>query len=62
MRAINQVRRRGYGMPVATPSAVADLPAGLSVSAFRDAVRKERAYELAFEGHRRLDLIRWGHL
>lgn len=58
--AINQVRRRGYGMPVATPSAVADLPAGLSVSAFRDAVRKERAYELAFEGHRRLDLIRWG--
>ncbi|MEG0646663.1 MAG: RagB/SusD family nutrient uptake outer membrane protein, partial [Bacteroides sp.] len=21
---------------------------------------KERAYELAFEGHRRLDLIRWG--
>lgn len=27
---------------------------------FRDAIRKERAYELAFEGHRRTDLVRWG--
>ena len=27
---------------------------------FRKAIQKERAYELAFEGHRRLDLIRWG--
>ena len=25
-----------------------------------EAIQKERAYELAFEGHRRLDLIRWG--
>ena len=23
-------------------------------------MRKERAYELAFEGHRRTDLVRWG--
>ncbi len=27
---------------------------------FRKAVYQERAYELAFEGHRRMDLIRWG--
>ena len=32
----------------------------LDEAAFREAVRKERAYELAFEGHRRLDLVRWG--
>lgn len=27
---------------------------------FCKAVYQERAYELAFEGHRRMDLIRWG--
>ncbi len=27
---------------------------------FREAVRKERSYELSFEGHRRMDLVRWG--
>ena len=27
---------------------------------FQKAVRDERAYELAFEGHRRQDLVRWG--
>jgi hypothetical protein len=32
----------------------------LDENGFREAVRKERAFELAFEGHRRLDLIRWG--
>ena len=26
----------------------------------REAIRKERAYELCFEGHRKQDLIRWG--
>ena len=36
------------------------MPAALSQEAFRQAVRDERAYELAFEGHRRLDLVRWG--
>ena len=58
--AINMVRRRGYGLPVNGSSNQADLPTGLSYEDFRDAVRKERAYELAFEGHRKLDLIRWG--
>lgn len=55
--AINKVRRRGYGNPSNT--AVCDLQ-GLSQEEFRQAIRKERAYELAFEGHRKTDLIRWG--
>ena len=58
--AVNQVRRRGFDLPVNEPSAEADLPAGLDTEAFRQAVRRERSYELAFEGHRRFDLIRWG--
>lgn len=57
--AVNMVRRRGYGMDVSAPSS-ADLPDGLSYDEFRNAVRNERAHELAFEGHRRQDLIRWG--
>lgn len=58
--AVNMVRRRGYGLPISTGSSLSDLPANLSQSEFRDAVRQERAYELAFEGHRRQDLVRWG--
>lgn len=55
--AINEVRRRGYGYPSNTGSC--DL-SNLNEETFREAVRKERAYELAFEGHRRMDLVRWG--
>ena len=58
--AVNMVRRRGFGLPVNTASSVADLPTGLSYEDFQQAVRDERSYELAFEGHRRQDLIRWG--
>ncbi len=58
--AVNAVRRRGYGLPVNTASNVADLSNNLGYEEFRQAVRKERAHELAFEGHRRLDLVRWG--
>lgn len=57
--AINEVRRRGYGYPN-NAATVCDLPAGLNQTGFREAVQKERAYELAFEGHRRTDLVRWG--
>ena len=48
--AINRIRRR---------AGLADLPAGLSQAAFRDAVRRERRAELAYEGHRWFDLQRW---
>lgn len=55
--AINKVRRRAYGVPAGNPTT--DL-SGLSYEDFKEAVRTERAYELAFEGHRRQDLVRWG--
>lgn len=58
--AINMVRRRGYGLPTDATSSLADVPAGLDVVGFREAIQKERSFELAFEGHRKLDLIRWG--
>lgn len=52
--AVNIVRRRGFG------DSNHDLQAGLSREELREAIRKERAYELCFEGHRKQDLIRWG--
>ena len=58
--AVNMVRRRAFGLDVSTASAAADLPAGLSYEDFRQAVMDERKWELAGEGHRRQDLIRWG--
>ena len=58
--AVNMVRRRGFGLTVGATSSTADLPEGLSYEQFQQAVRDERSYELAFEGHRRQDLIRWG--
>ena len=33
---------------------------GLNQESFRMAIRKERATELGFEGHRKYDLLRWG--
>lgn len=48
--AINQIRERA-DMP--------DLPAGLSQSEMREAIRRERQVELAFEEHRFYDVRRW---
>jgi hypothetical protein len=51
---INRVRERAY-----TP----DKPLfGLTQQTFRQAIYDERKWELAGEGHRRMDLIRWGIL
>lgn len=47
---INEVRNRA-GLPPLV---------GLDQSSFRQALRKERATELGFEGHRKFDLLRWG--
>ena len=58
--AINKVRRRGYGLNIDEVSDIADLPPTLGYEDFRKAIQDERAYELAFEGHRRQDLVRWG--
>ncbi len=60
IEAVNQVRRRGYGLPVNTPSTVTDLPSGITYANFQLAVYDERFRELCFEGLRRNDLIRWG--
>jgi hypothetical protein len=60
--AINQVRRRGYGVPVTAPSALADLPAGLSKQAFDDLVFRERGYEFFFEARRWFDMQRTGRV
>ena len=35
------------------------IPAGISQDDFRDLVKHERRIELAFEGHRYWDLLRW---
>ena len=35
-------------------------PTGLSQDQYRTAIRQERGWELVGEGHRRLDLLRWG--
>jgi hypothetical protein len=50
--AVNQIRQRAS---VNQPA----LPAGLSQSQMRDAIRKERRIELAFEEHRFYDVRRW---
>lgn len=57
-KAINMVRRRAFNEPLDAPSAIADLPAGLSQEAFDDAVIQERNYELCFEYDRWFDIVR----
>ncbi len=53
---INEVRKRAYAT-----QAEWELT-GLNQAEFTDALRDERKWELAGEGHRRMDLIRWGIL
>ncbi len=60
--AINQVRRRAYGVNINTTSAVADLPIGLTKEAFDELVFRERGYEFFFECKRWFDLKRTGRL
>ena len=59
--AINAVRRRGFGKPIATPDASIDI-AGLSKTDFFKAIVRERSLELGGEGVRKFDLIRWNLL
>ena len=58
--AVNQIRRRGYGLPITAVSAVADLPTGLAKDAFDDMVFRERGYEFMCEGKRWFDMKRTG--
>lgn len=56
--AINQVRRRAYGLPLNTPSNVSDLPTGLNEQDFDDLVFRERGYEFIGEFKRWFDMVR----
>jgi hypothetical protein len=58
--AINQVRARARADQ--SISVVAPIEGGLSVAEFVDVLLNERYLELAFEGHRKGDLIRTGKL
>lgn len=58
--AVNQVRRRGYGVDWTKPSTVTDLPSGLTKEAFDDLVFRERGYEFIYEAKRWFDMIRTG--
>lgn len=60
--AINQVRRRAYGLPANTPNTTSDLPAGLSQAAFDDMVFRERGYEFIGEAKRWFDMVRTGRV
>lgn len=59
--AVNKVRRRAYGLAIATPSPAVDL-ASLSKTGFQDAVLNERRWEFGFENQRWFDLVRTGKL
>ena len=59
--AFNKVRRRAYGLPVNLESPF-DLQQGLTQEQFLDSILVERRRELAFEGHRRFDLLRTNKL
>ncbi|MBU6122130.1 RagB/SusD family nutrient uptake outer membrane protein [Hymenobacter siberiensis] len=53
---VNQIRRRGFGLPTTTASATADITDAQLTSDF---ILDERARELHWEGTRRTDLIRY---
>lgn len=59
-KALNQVRRRAYGKDINQEDLTVDVPKGMGKQEFQDSIRNERLRELAFEGLRKHDLIRWG--
>lgn len=63
MDCLNQVRRRAFGYDPNVPNAEIDYTvSAFDKDTFFDEIMAERARELCFEGHRRMDLIRWNKL
>lgn len=60
VEALNQVRRRAFGLDPLAPSEIDYTLEGYTAETFRDLVLMERAYEFQFEGKRWLDLKRTG--
>jgi len=60
LEAVNQVRRRAYGLDPSIASEMDFVMTGLTVEAFLDLILQEKAYETQFEGKRWLDLKRTG--
>lgn len=58
--AVNQVRRRAYGVDLARASTVADFPTGLTKATFDDLIFQERGYEFMYECKRWWDMVRTG--
>lgn len=58
-KAVNMVRRRGYGFDQNTPNTTSDL-SNLNYLTFKEQIQNERTRELAFENMRKHDLVRWG--
>ncbi|MGV8138848.1 MAG: RagB/SusD family nutrient uptake outer membrane protein [Mangrovibacterium sp.] len=58
--AINMVRYRARPEDHKADGTVLPDLQGLNYDSFKTAIIDERAYELAFEGFRRMDIIRWG--
>lgn len=56
--ALNQVRARAYGVSVGETSAYPAVTT-TNVDALRTLIKRERRVELAYEGLRYMDLIRW---
>ncbi len=59
-KALNQVRRRGYGVDINTDNAAVDIAEGETQENFLKIIQDERTRELAFESLRKGDLVRWG--
>ncbi|HEU0227783.1 MAG TPA: RagB/SusD family nutrient uptake outer membrane protein [Arachidicoccus soli] len=57
---VNQLRRRAFGLPLTTPSALRDIPATVNQTDFRNIVRSESRKELAMENKRWFNLLRYG--
>jgi len=58
---LNQVRRRGYGLPVETPDPTVDI-AVTDSETLKQIIMDERAREFGYEMLRKDDLTRWGKL